>query len=162
VAVGLERAHPSLLGQCQGLAGVGFGWLALRRLVPCGDLAEKTQGIRLVAALLVLAGDRQRPLGKNVRLLQAVGQHQRLPQGETTARLGVYSSRCRLLLQRLRKQRYGISDAPREGVRRPQGCKRPREKEREVRLLTEAHGPLEQEDCAGQVALAKGQQTDPR
>ena len=51
---------------------------------------------------------------------------------------------------------------PAESVRRPQGCKHPREKEREVRLLTEAHGPFEQEDCPGQVALAKGQQTNPR
>ena len=51
------------------------------------DLAEEAQGIRLVAPFLVLTGERQRPLGEGVRLLQAAGQQLRLPQGETTERL---------------------------------------------------------------------------
>ena len=33
--------------------------------------------------------------------------------------------------------------------------------DREVRVLTEAHGPFEQGEGPGQVALAEGQQTDP-
>jgi hypothetical protein len=103
VAVGLERAHPSLLGQCQGLAGVGFGWLALRRLVPCGDLAEKTQGIRLVATLLVRTGKRERTLGEGMRLFQTAGQQMRLPQGKTTECLINYHFRCHGLFHRPRE-----------------------------------------------------------
>ena len=56
-----------------------------------GDLAEEAEGIRLIAAFLVLTGERQRTLGEGVRLLQAASQHLRLPQGETTERLIVYS-----------------------------------------------------------------------
>ena len=85
--MGLERAHAELLGQGQGLAVVGFGWLDLRRLAPRRNVAEEAQGIRLVAAFLVLTGERQRTLGEGVRLLQAAGQQLRLPQGETTERL---------------------------------------------------------------------------
>ena len=46
-----------------------------------GNLAEEVQGIRLVATFLVFMGERQRPLGEGVRLLQAAGQYLRLPQG---------------------------------------------------------------------------------
>ena len=87
VAVGLERAHAEFLGQGEGLLVVGFGLLALRRLALRRNLAEEAQGIRLVAAFLVLTGKRQRALGEGVRLLQAAGQQLRLPQGETTERL---------------------------------------------------------------------------
>ena len=38
------------------------------------DLAEEAQGIRLVATFLMRTGERQRPLGEGVRLLQATGQ----------------------------------------------------------------------------------------
>ena len=74
MAVGLERAHAELLGQGEGLAVVGFGLIALRRLAPRRNVAEEAQGIRLVAPFLVLTGERQRPLGEGVRLLQAAGQ----------------------------------------------------------------------------------------
>ena len=94
VAVGLERAHAELLGQGEGLAVVGFGLVALRRLAPRRNVAEEAQGIRLVAPFLVRTGERQRTLGEGVRLLQAAGQQLRLPQGETTERLNSYSSRC--------------------------------------------------------------------
>jgi hypothetical protein len=33
--------------------------------------------------------------------------------------------------------------------------------ERDVHVLTDAHGPFEQEKCPGQVTLEEGQQTDP-
>ena len=91
VAVGLERAHAEFLGQGEGLAVVGFGLLDLRRLAPRRNVAEEAQGIRLVATFLVLTGERQRPLGEGVRLLQVASQQLRLPQGETTERLKVYS-----------------------------------------------------------------------
>ena len=87
VAVGHERAHAELLGQGEGLAVVGFGLIALRRLAPRRNVAEEAQGIRLVTSFLVRTGERQRTLGEGVRLLQAAGQQLRLPQGETTERL---------------------------------------------------------------------------
>ena len=106
-------------------------------------------------------GERQRTLGEGVRLLQAAGQHLRLPQGETTERLIDYRFRCNGLLHRLREQRHGVGDASGQGVRCTQGRSHPGEPDREVRFLTDAHGPFEQGERPGQVALAEGQQTDP-
>ena len=114
-----------------------------------------------MAPFLVLTGERQRALGEGVRLLQAASQQLRLPQGETTERLKVDHFRCSRLFQRLREQRHGVGDAPAQGVRRPQGRSHPGEIGREVRVLTDAHGPFEQGECPGQVALAEGQQTNP-
>ena len=96
-----------------------------------------------------------------MRLLQAAGQHLRLPQGETDRAPEDHRFRCSRLFHRLREQRYGVGDAPAQGVRRTQGRSHPGEIEREVRVLTEAHGPFEQGEGPGQVALAEGQQTDP-
>ena len=70
---------------------MGFGLLALRGIALRRNVAEEAQGIRLVAAFLVLTGERQRPLGEGVRLLQVASQQLRLPQGETTERLNVHS-----------------------------------------------------------------------
>ena len=44
VAVGHERAHAQPDGYSEGLPVVGFGRRALRRLVPCRNLAEEAQG----------------------------------------------------------------------------------------------------------------------
>src|SRR5712691_11394115 len=123
------------------------------------DVAEETQGIRLVAAFLVLTGERQRARGESVRLLQAARQHLCFPKGETTERLDVYSFRYSRLFHRLREQRHGVGNAPGEGVRRPQGHSRPGEPEREVRVLADACGSFEQGECLGQVTLAEKQQT---
>ena len=41
MAVGLERAHPQLLSQGEGLAVGGFGQLGLRGLAVRVDLAEE-------------------------------------------------------------------------------------------------------------------------
>ena len=87
VAVGLERAHAELFGQGEGLAVMGGGCVDVRGRAMRGGLAEEAEGIRLVAAFLVLTGERQRPLGEGVRLLQVASQQLRLPQGETTERL---------------------------------------------------------------------------
>jgi hypothetical protein len=65
-----------------------------------------------VAAFLVPTGERQRPLGEGVRLLQVASQHLRLPQGETTEHLEVYSLRRSALLHPLHEQRHGVGDAP--------------------------------------------------
>ena len=64
VTVRLQRAHAEFLGQGKGVPIVGLGLLDLRRLAPCGDVAEQAQGIRLVATFLVLTGERQRMLGE--------------------------------------------------------------------------------------------------
>ena len=82
---------PSSSARARAWLVVGFGLLDLRGIAPRRNVAEEAQGIRLVAAFLVLTGERQRPLGEGVRLLQAASQQLRLPQGETTERLIVYS-----------------------------------------------------------------------
>ena len=161
MTVRLQRAHAEFLGQGEGLAVVDFGLHGIRRVAPCCDVAEEAQGIGLVAAFLACAGLRQRLLGEGLRLLQAASQQMRLPQGETTERLQPDQFPCSHLFHRLREQRHGIGDAPGQGVRRPQGRSDPGEIEWEVCVLTDAHGPFEPGECAGQVALAEGQQTDP-
>src|SRR5215475_3331327 len=85
----------------------------------------------------------------------------RLPQGETTERLVVYSSYRNRLFHRLREQRHSVGDASAQGVRRAQGHSRLGEPDREARVLTDAHGPFEQGERPAQVALTEGQQTDP-
>jgi hypothetical protein len=87
VALGLERAHAEFLGQGKTLLVVSFGLRALRGLAPRRNVAEEVQRIRLLATLLLRTGERQRAFSEGVRLLQATGQHLRLPQRETTERL---------------------------------------------------------------------------
>jgi hypothetical protein len=58
VAVGLEWAHAKFLGQGQGLPVIVCGRFDLRGLTLRRNVAEETQGIRLVATFLVLAGMR--------------------------------------------------------------------------------------------------------
>src|SRR5262249_59380281 len=106
-------------------------------------------------------GERQRPLGEGVRLLQATCLQVCLPEGEQTARLYVASFRRSGLLQRLCEQRHGVGNAPSPRVRRPQGRSYPREKYQQGRFLTDAYGPFEERECPGQIALAEGQQTKP-
>jgi hypothetical protein len=116
VAVRLEWTHAEILGQGEGLAVVGFGLFNLWRLASRRNVVEEAQGIRLVAAFLMCAGERQHPLGEGVRLFQAASQQIRLPQGETTERLEVYASCRSTLLQRLREQWHGVGNAPGQGV----------------------------------------------
>jgi hypothetical protein len=67
--VGQERAHAEFTGQGEGLLVVVFSRRNFRRLAPCRNVTEEVQGIRLVTAFLVLAGECQRLLGEGVRLL---------------------------------------------------------------------------------------------
>ena len=106
---------------------------------------------------LVRTGERQRPLGEGVRLLQAAGQQMRFSQRETTQRLKACHVRGPGLFHRLRQQRHGVGDASGQDIRCPQGRSHPGDKERQVRFLTDAHGPFEQGQGPGQVALAQGQ-----
>ena len=80
-------AHPQLLSQ--GLAVVGDGGLDLGRLAPHRALAEEADGVSLVAAFLVRAGEGQRALSEGVRLLQTACPHMGLSQWEETERLQV-------------------------------------------------------------------------
>jgi len=64
--VGHEWAHAQLDGYSEGLPVMSFGRHALRRLAPRRNLAEEAQGIHLMAAFLVLTGERQRTLGEDV------------------------------------------------------------------------------------------------
>ena len=68
-AVGHEWAHPQFYRQGQGMAVVGFGSLALQRLVPRRNVAEESQRLGLVATFLMFTGLRQRALGEDLRLL---------------------------------------------------------------------------------------------
>jgi hypothetical protein len=96
--VRLERPHPQLLGQGEGLAVVGFGLIAFRWLAPRCNVAEEAQSIRLVTTFLVSTGKRQCAFGEAVCRLQPVGEEMRLPQGETTERLMDHRCRCSGLL----------------------------------------------------------------
>ena len=58
MAMSLQRARTELVGQGEGLTVVGCGLLARRRSAMRRDLAEKAQGIGLVAPLLALTGER--------------------------------------------------------------------------------------------------------
>ena len=117
MAVRLERAHAQFLGQGEGLLVGGVGLFNLWRLVTRRNVAEEAQGIRLVAAFLMFAGERQRPLGERHASSTRLGSHQRLPQGETTECL--IDDRCNGLFHGLREQRHGVGDAPGEEYAAP-------------------------------------------
>ena len=95
-------------------------------------------------------------LSKSVCLLQMASEHLRLPEGEMTASPVTPSS-----YYRLREQRHGVGDAPGQSVRCAQVRSQHGEKELKARVLTEAHGPLEEGEGPVQVTLAEGQQSDP-
>ena len=83
VAVRLERAHPQLLRQGEGLPVVGFGPLALWWMTLCHDLAEELEGIGFVAPFLMGTGELQRPLRLGIRLVQTASQQVGLAQPAT-------------------------------------------------------------------------------
>jgi hypothetical protein len=160
--VSQERAHAEFIGEGEGVPVVGFCQRALQRLAPRRNVAEEAEGIRLVAPFLVLMGECQGTLGEGMRLLRAAGQQMRLTQGETTERLKTTHVRCHGLFHCLCEQRHGFGNASAQDIRRTQGPGRPREKEREVRVLTEAYSLFEQGEGLSEVALAEGQQADPK
>ena len=149
MAVGLERAHPQFLGQGEGLAVGGCGWLTLRGIAMRRNVAEEAQGIRLVAPLPALMGECQRTFGQGMRLVQTASQQMRLPKGEVTERLKEDHVHGRALFHRLREQWHGVAEAPAQSIRHPQGHSYPWEIGWEVRLVTEAHGPFKLEECSG-------------
>src|SRR5262249_15928203 len=120
---------------------------------------EEAQRIRLGATFLMCAGERQRPRGEGLRLLQAASQQMRLNQRETTERLKVNLCCCHRLFDRLREQCHGIGDAPAEGIRRAQGRSRPGQIGREVRVLTDTYSSFEQGERPPQATLPAEQRT---
>src|SRR5215475_11696077 len=121
VTMGLERAHAQSLSQSKGLTVVGCGRLDLRRLAPRRNLAEEAQGIRLESLLLVRTGECQGPLSEGVPLFEAAGQHLCFSQAVETMRLSTDTSQGTPLFYCLREERYGVSDAPGQRIRRTQG-----------------------------------------
>ena len=105
--------------------------------------------------------ERQRMLGEVVRFFQAAGQSIRCSQGETTEGLKAYHVRRSALLHRLRQERQGVGHASAQGVRLTQSCRQRGKIDREICLVTDTHGPFEEGERPGEVALAEGQQTDP-
>jgi len=73
MAVGLERAHTEGLGLGERLAVVDSSRVGVRVSAMRGNRAEELQGIRVVTTFLVPSGMRQRLLGADLCLLQAVG-----------------------------------------------------------------------------------------
>jgi hypothetical protein len=159
--VGHERAHAELLGKGKCLTVRGGSRVDVRGSTMRSDVAEEAQGICLVAAFLVRTGERQRALGKGLRLLQVTSQQMCLTQGKTTGRLKAYHFYGGGLFHRLRNQWYSISDASSQGICRSQSCSHPGEKEREGRFLADAHGPFEPGEGPVQVTLTEGEQPDP-
>jgi hypothetical protein len=100
-------------------------------------------------------GERQRPLGKGMRFLQAAGQQLRLLQGEMTEHRRAYHFHRSAPLHRLCEQWHGLGDAPGQDIRRTQGPGHLGEKDREVHVLTDTHGPFEPGERPGQDNLAE-------
>ena len=135
---------------------VACGLCALRGIAPRRNCTEEPQGVGCIAPLLMSAGERQGSLGEGMRLPQATTQHLRLPQRENTERLVVGSAHGKALFPCRREERHGVGNAPIQGVPRAQGRSNSGEKARQVGVLADAHGPFEQGQCRGQVALAEG------
>ena len=87
MAVGQEWTHPQFVSQGEGLAVVGFGLLDLRGSRCAAISPRRRRAYAWWPRSWYVTGERQRPLGEGVCLLQAAGQQLRLPQGETTERL---------------------------------------------------------------------------
>ena len=157
MAVGLERVHAQCLGQGQGLLIVGLGLHALSRLTPCRNVAEEAQGIRLVAPFLMRTGKYQRALSACIRFLQAASQSMCFTQGEAAERLKARHVPCHGLFHRLRQQRDGVGNAPRQGIPCTQHRRHSGEKDRQVLFLTDTQSPFEPGEGPAQVTLAAGE-----
>ena len=144
VAVGLERAHAQFLGQGEGLAVVGYGWLALRGIAMRGNVAEEAQGIRLVAPFLVL--DRRAPApAQRERAPPPGGQPADAPPpGRDGRRLIGYYFLCRSSVP---APASAAARRRRRAQPRVYACAQGRshhgEYSRAFRFLTDAHGPFE-------------------
>src|SRR5262245_62125707 len=87
VAVGLERAHTQLLGECKGLPVIGFSLWGLRRRVLGCDLTKEPQGVSFVALCLMPPGELQGMLCLGIRFVQPAGQQIHFTQPDRPERL---------------------------------------------------------------------------
>jgi hypothetical protein len=71
--VGDERAHAEFLGQGDGLTVVCCGLIDLRGIAVCRNVAEKVQGICLIATFLVGTRQLQGTPGQLGGLVQTAG-----------------------------------------------------------------------------------------
>ena len=112
-----------------------------------------------MAAFLALTGEHQRVLGEGMRSSRRPARicAPRPGEDEHPAYHFPYSSQ----FHRLREQWQGVRGAPAQKGTLPPGLEPPWEKAREVYVLTEAHGPFEQGEGSGQVALAEEEQAAP-
>ena len=95
-------------------------------------------------------------LSKSVCLLQMASEHLRLPEGEMTASPVTP-------LPTIACVRSGTASATRPArvYAATKSAASKGEKELKARVLTEAHGPIEEGEGSVQVTLAEGQQSDP-
>src|SRR4030095_10414719 len=85
VAVGDKRAHAELLGEGERVAVVAVS--VLRGIAAGGDLAEETEGPRLVAALTALSGKGEGAVDEYNRLIDPVGEQARFAHVRDDERL---------------------------------------------------------------------------
>ena len=116
MAVGLERAHPELVGQSEGLLIVGVGCCACQGVLMCVDLPVEPQSVGLVSPRLEGTGERQGTRGEVSRLVYAASQQIRLAQIGNPTRMARRYPPGGILRHRLLQQREGLGNAFRQGI----------------------------------------------
>jgi hypothetical protein len=114
VAVGLERAHAERVGQGEGLAVGGCGWLDPQGLALRRHLPQEPQSPRLVAALLLRPGEGPRSAGAD--LLPVARQEIRFAQPGDRERLLGEASRTLGFFQHPLQQGERLSHTPGQGI----------------------------------------------
>jgi hypothetical protein len=116
VAVGLEGAHPQLLGQSEGLMEAFFGLLDIRGNALCGDLALEVEGSCLLRAFRVLLRILERLSCVREGTIEASGSQMDFPQPAVSSRLEVHEAGAVDFLKCFLGQWEGLSKTPRERV----------------------------------------------
>jgi hypothetical protein len=116
VAVGLERAHPQLFGQDEGLAVMGFGRLGIWRLTLCHELTQEPPSPGFVAPFFAGPDEVEGLHGQAFGLLHATGQQEGLALPDDSRREGTPAAHRGVLLHDLLKQRQGLGQPPRERI----------------------------------------------
>src|SRR5947207_8218638 len=78
--MGQEWTHAQFVSQGEGLAVMGCGLVDVWGLATCGNVAEETVGMRLIAAPCVGAGEFEEAFGKRARLVPAADEQVCLAQ----------------------------------------------------------------------------------
>jgi hypothetical protein len=160
MAMRLERAHAEFVGQSHGLAVIVFGRLDLRRMALGGDRAEESEGIGLVALLLVGTGEREGAPGKGVCFLQAACEQVRFAEICHPEWVVIHEFHGGALLHGPLQQRQCLGEAPGERVGLSQGRDDPGEEELNVSSLTDTKALFEHSDSWLEVPFAEVEKTD--